>query len=505
MKKLNFYLYLGLVVFVLFNSCTLPESSKEAMTWPQFRGTNSLGIAPESATPPIELNPDKNLAWKTNLASGVSSPCVYKNMIFVTGFDNDKKSLLTYCIDFKKGSIIWQNLVTPDSLEQSHPLSSPAATTPVTDGKAVYVYFGSYGVICYDLSGNLRWKNKLPVLKAMYGICGSPVIFDSLLLINRVGLVNPSILAINKNDGNIVWQHYLSFLNDMQKAYSVSHASPVIWRDQVILHRCLGLTSLFLKDGTEAWSLGVVSSGVGTPIVINDTLYVNGFLNLGETRLYDDLPDFNSMLLKYDSNHDKLVNISEIPSEWAFYRRPELDLPLGHDAFYPMKDFAPSFDKSGDKALSREEWEKLKELQASFKLEHGTVAVSLLDSSGNNKPSVIWKQKEYVSEVTSLLINDYRVYMIMDGGIFSSFKTAKGDLIFRERIKSPGPYMASPLYANGYIYLIAYNGKVTVIKPADKLDIISRSDLKEKVTASPVALSNTFLVRTESALYAFRE
>jgi hypothetical protein len=94
--------------------------------------------------------------------------------------------------------------------------------------------------------------------------------------------------------------------------------------------------------------------------------------------------------------------------------------------------------------------------------------------------------------------------MITDGGIFSSFKTATGDLIFRERIKAPGPYMASPVYANGCIYLIGHNGKVTIIKSGDKPDIISRSDLKEKVIASPVALGNTFLVRTENALYAFR-
>jgi len=91
----------------------------------------------------------------------------------------------------------------------------------------------------------------------------------------------------------------------------------------------------------------------------------------------------------------------------------------------------------------------------------------------------------------------------MNGGILSSFKTSTGDLIFRERIKAPGAYMASPVFANNCIYLIAHNGKVTVIKPGDKVDIISRSDLKENISASPVALGNTFLVRTTSALYAF--
>lgn len=52
-------------------------ASKNENNWPQFRGTNSLGIAPASATPPLELNPDKNLAWKIPLARGLSSPCIF--------------------------------------------------------------------------------------------------------------------------------------------------------------------------------------------------------------------------------------------------------------------------------------------------------------------------------------------------------------------------------------------------------------------------------------------
>jgi outer membrane protein assembly factor BamB len=143
--------------------------------------------------------------------------------------------------------------------------------------------------------------------------------------------------------------------------------------------------------------------------------------------------------------------------------------------------------------------------QITCKLEHGTVAVKLEDAAGTNKPAIIWKQKGFVSEVPSLLVTDKRVYMIIDGGTLSCFKAATGDLIFRERINAPGPYLSSPLLANGYLYLIGYNGKVTVVKPGDKLNIVSRSDLKEKVAASPVALGNLLIVRTETALYAFKK
>src|SRR4030042_299393 len=491
-----------LVIFlVFFIGCVSVQDNN----WPQFRGTNSMGIAPDNAIPPIELNPDKNLSWKTSLASGVSSPCVYKNLIFITGFDKEKKSLITYCVDFTKGSILWQNLVTPDSLEQTHSIGSAAATTPVTDGSAVYIYFGAYGVLCYNLEGTLLWERRLPMLNAQYGSNGSPIVHDSLLILNRVELMKPSILAINSHNGETIWEHFLDVVPGSLWNMSASQATPVIWKNHVIVHRYLELVSLSLKDGSKEWSVGVVSTGVSTPVIVNDTLFVNGFLNMGESKLFDELPDFDTMLRQHDTNKDKLVNLSEIPSEWAFYRRPELNLPLGYDVFYPIKDIALMYDLSEDKAFGREEWVRLKEFQASCNLEHGTIALKLEDSTGTTKPSIIWKQKGNVSEVPSLLVIDNRVYMIMDGGTLSCFKAGTGDLAFRERINAPGPYLASPLYANGYLYLIGYNGKVTVVKPGDKLEIVSNSDLKEKVAASPVALSNLMLVRTENGVYAFKD
>jgi len=59
--------------------------SKSGNNWPQFRGINSLGIAPENAIPPLELNPDKNLAWRIPLARGLSSSCIVDGRIFLTG------------------------------------------------------------------------------------------------------------------------------------------------------------------------------------------------------------------------------------------------------------------------------------------------------------------------------------------------------------------------------------------------------------------------------------
>jgi outer membrane protein assembly factor BamB len=95
--------------------------------------------------------------------------------------------------------------------------------------------------------------------------------------------------------------------------------------------------------------------------------------------------------------------------------------------------------------------------------------------------------------------------MIMDGGNVVCLNSRTGQILFRGRLGAPGAYLSSPLYANGYIYFASYNGKITIIKPGNKLNILARVDLHEKIAASPVALEKMLYIRTDSALYAFKK
>ncbi len=81
----NYKLFSIIYIFVISIIISVDCVSQQVNNWHQFRGTNSLGIAPESATSPLELDPEKNLAWKIPLASGLSSPCIIENRIFITG------------------------------------------------------------------------------------------------------------------------------------------------------------------------------------------------------------------------------------------------------------------------------------------------------------------------------------------------------------------------------------------------------------------------------------
>ncbi len=78
--------------------------------WPQFRGTNSSGVA-TGTTPPVEFGPGKNELWRLPIGDGHSSPCIVGNSIFLTTYDKTQRQLALVCIDRSKGAIRWERVI----------------------------------------------------------------------------------------------------------------------------------------------------------------------------------------------------------------------------------------------------------------------------------------------------------------------------------------------------------------------------------------------------------
>jgi hypothetical protein len=285
----------------------------------------------------------------------------------------------------------------------------------------------------------------------------------------------------------------------------VSQSTPVIWRDQVIIHHGFELISLNLNDGSVEWKIEMVTTGNATPIIINDSLFVNGWYNIGNPSQFDSIPDFNIMVAKYDSNNDKLINIQkEIPNEFALFKRPELGLPI-RDTLTSLNRFVGSWDSNKDKSLDEKEWSQMKKDWFGYLLDHAVVALKLDTNGESHQPVLLWKQKDYVAEVPSLVGIGSRIYTVMNGGNLVCLDSKTGAVIYNDRLNAPGSYLSSPLYANGHIYFASYNGRITVVKPGDKLNIVAQSDLREKIGSSPAALGKMLFIRTDSALYAFKK
>ena len=155
----RFFLVIGSAYFF---GCFAVGQENSSANWPQFRGPEGRGVAPDAKALPVQLGPEKAVLWKTVLPEGISSPCIWGNKIFLTGFDPKKQKLETLCLDRRNGAILWRQTAPAKNIESVYKINSPAAATPACDGKRVVVSFGSYGLLCYDLDGKELWRRPLP-------------------------------------------------------------------------------------------------------------------------------------------------------------------------------------------------------------------------------------------------------------------------------------------------------------------------------------------------------
>ena len=99
------------------NGLAADSSTPASARWTQFRGPNASGIADDQADVPVEFGPEKNVLWKTELPPGASSPCIWDDHIFLTGFEKTAKKLEVICIDRSEGKVLWRRDVNAKEIE----------------------------------------------------------------------------------------------------------------------------------------------------------------------------------------------------------------------------------------------------------------------------------------------------------------------------------------------------------------------------------------------------
>jgi len=110
-----------------------------------------------------------------------------------------------------------------------------------------------------------------------------------------------------------------------------------------------------------------------------------------------------------------------------------------------------------------------------------------------------WTATKAISQKPSpLLVDDY-LYILNDGGIVSCYDSKTGKLIWMERVT--GNYSASPMYADGHIYLCSHEGDTRVLKHGDIFIEVANNKLEGAIMASPVPINGGLLIRDESKLY----
>jgi len=259
-----------------------------ASHWPQWRGPDGTGAA-EDADPPISWSETKNVRWKVRVPGrGHATPVVWGERIFVTtaepfgerftprpsvapgAHDNldvtQQHRFAMLCFDRGDGRQLWRadlNEALPH--EGGHRTASLASASPVTDGEHVFAFFGSFGLYCLDLDGEVVWSKQLGRMDAKHGHGegASPALYQRTLIVNWDHEGQSFVVAFDKSTGEELWR--------VQRNEVTSWATPIVVDQggvpQVIICGTDRVRAYHLKTGKVVWECGGLSANiVATPV-----------------------------------------------------------------------------------------------------------------------------------------------------------------------------------------------------------------------------------------------
>ena len=464
----------------LFSMAVLIVGCGFASEWSQFRGPNASGVS-ESTNLPIEFGPATNVVWKTTVPPGHSSPSVGIDRIFLTAIEGEK--LLTIAVDRETGRILWRREAPrPRKQEIERPTNSAASATPATDGRNAYAFFQDFGLLAYGPDGNELWRMPLGPFNNPFGHGSSPILAGDTLLMNCDQDVGSFLLAIDKNNGRILWRKERPHA---QRGY----ATPILYKavdgsTQVVVAGSYRLSGYDLKTGKEVWWIRRLPWQIKpTPVIADGVVYFVTFSAESAPGEQQVVPPFEQALAKLDLNKDGKLSKDEIVDPKVKARFEEyIDL-----------------DDSG--FLEEHDWEQLQERRLG---ESGTRAYRLGGEGDLTETNALWKNPRLLPNVPSPLVYKGILYTLKEGGIFVSYDIKTGEILKQARLQGAiGEYYASPIAADDRIYTVSEEGKAVVIQAGADWKVLRINDLKDGCKGTPAIVDNKMYVRTYSTLYCF--
>lgn len=306
MKSTAFLILCVCVLAAIAASASQPVNYEK--NWHQWRGPHATGAAASDANPPLTWSETENVRWKVAVpGTGHATPIVWKDKIFVqtavqgeaqkaaeadddnpfSGFfrQRDGGPTNTYqfvllAINRNDGSILWRKTlreVVPH--EGTHQDATFASNSPVTDGEHVYAYFGSRGLYCLDMDGNVKWEKDVGVMyKARaFGEGSCPALYGNTLVIvqDHEGPSRSFIIALDKQSGDVLWK--------TERDEHTTWTSPIIveqdGKPQAVVPGTNRTRSYDLATGNLLWECGGLTGNViPTPVADDEFVYVmSGF------------------------------------------------------------------------------------------------------------------------------------------------------------------------------------------------------------------------------------
>lgn len=462
------------------------------MHWPQFLGTNGKATAEGAGS--LRFDRKKDLRYRMAIPAGASSPCIWGEQIFLTGVDDDK--LVMFAVDRKTGAEQWRHSVpAPKSRDFKHKDGGIAMPTACTNGKRVFFYLPSHGLIARGLDGKLAWEKPLPVPKTDFGIGSSPALCGDNVILIRDGCPDAKLYAFNEKSGKEAWVV-------SRVRFWETHTTPYVWknenRTELIVASSGTVISFEPGSGKELWRVeGLTPLVCTTPTADEKHLFFAGWSTpsaAGIDRFLDGLEnpieltekereDPAALFQRFDKNGDKKMTKSEAPpgrvrGAWKF------------------------FDRDKNDVITLDEWVPRMRRPAMGK--NVMIAIRAGGKGDITKTHVAWTVRRGIPYVPSPLLYQGRLYLVKAGGVIGAFDAKSGkQIIKRGRLEDHSEYYATPIGVGGHVITCSAAGTLYVLDPKDNLAVVSSIEFGEPIFATPAVVDGVIYVRTRSALYAF--
>jgi outer membrane protein assembly factor BamB len=443
--------------------------------WPQFRGPNGSGV--DSAGPyPVAFSPSKDVVWKTSVPYGQSSPVLASDRMYLTASEGGR--LLTIALDAASGRELWRREIQPPRSHKIYKANDPASPTPVADENGVVVFFADFGLAAYTPEGKDQWTVPLGPFKSFYGMAASPIIADDLVILVCDQQSGSFVVAVDRRTGRERWKKERPGAVD-------GYATPMVFRPAgssplLIVLGSTGVDAYAADTGERRWWMPLGSSGaMGTVVARGDTLYVS---TTGSTEPW--LPTFTAALQKHDSDKDGRISAQEFAQDKE------------------MAEHFGFFDHDADSFVNAQEWAIMRAYGIG---EFGAMAIRPGDARGKlDAKAVLWRFTKNLPYIPAPLLYNDVLYLVKDGGIITALDAATGRVLKQERSpNAPGQYHASPVAADGKVFLANTEGTITVLKAGPQWNVLGVNDIGEEIHATPALGGGRIYVRTRRAVYAF--
>lgn len=459
-----------LFILGLFNAARV--TAQESTDWPSFRGHGARGVADGFKTPTqwnagSQSGKVQGVLWETEVPGlGHSSPVIYGDKLFLlTAIPKDGKSKLQIksggkptaakdgeqdwvilCYDKNTGKEIWRKSAHQGKPKATRHAKATHANTSVTvDGNNVLAFFGSEGLYCYDMDGNLKWSRDLGVINiSKYGIgwgfSSSPTIHKDSIAIVCDDPSRPFVALLRLDNGKDIWRV------DRKKVCDRSWGSPMVHaskdRTQVIVNGWPWIVSYDFETGKEIWKIkGGGDNPVPTPFEANGWIYITN-AHGGKSPIYVVHPEASGNL----------------------------------------SDSQDSSKADGDEADLDQQNE----------------------SSNKKTNPFVWTVQRGGSYMSTPVVYGDYLYLGNTNGTVRCFNAKTGAKIYEKRLGARSGIVASLVAADDKIYCASEDGNVYVLRAGPEFEILATNSMGQPCLASPALSKGVIYFRTISRLIAIR-